>query len=172
MTVHFRPADSQTELDFLYRIQPGAPVGAAQCGWGAAANLLAHRPCDIVEFEQGGQSRAAYGKGLLKQLGQALSHEYGKGFEERNMRAFFQQFPNWNAARSELSWTHYRLLLRVDAPEARNWYMQEAAGQNWSTRRLDSCPTVSAALNARLHAKRPDWCRSAGREASKGPCSN
>ena len=94
----------------------------------------------IVEFEQGGQARAAYGKRLLPQLGQALSQEFGKGFDERNlrnMRAFFQQFPNWNALRSELSWTHYRLLLRVDAPEARNWYMQEAATQNWSTRVLE-----------------------------------
>ena len=129
----------------------------------------------IVEFEQGGQSRAAYGKRLLPQLGQALAQEFGKGFDASNlryMRLFYQAFPKCDALRHELSWTHYRLLLRVDAPEARNWYMQEAAGQNWSTRRLDSCPTVSAALNARLHAKRPDWCRSAGREASKGPCSN
>ena len=53
------------------------------------------------------------------------------------MRAFFQHFPNWNALRSELSWTHYRLLLRVDTPAARLWYMQEAATQNWSTRVLE-----------------------------------
>jgi predicted nuclease of restriction endonuclease-like (RecB) superfamily len=94
----------------------------------------------ILEFEQGGQSRAAYGKQLLPLLAQALSHEFGKGFDERNlrnMRAFFQQFPNWNALRSELSWTHYRLLLRVDAADARQWYMQEAAAQNWSTRLLE-----------------------------------
>ena len=118
----------------------------------------------IVEFEQGGQSRAAYGKGLLKQLGQALSQEFGKGFEERNlrnMRAFFQQFPNWNALRSELSWTHYRLLLRVDAPEARNWYMEEAAGQNWSTRLLErNLGTLYYASKVRVKG------------ASKGPCSN
>lgn len=46
-------------------------------------------------------------------------------------------FPNWNALRSELSWTHYRLLLRVDNAEARQWYVQEAATQNWSTRALE-----------------------------------
>jgi predicted nuclease of restriction endonuclease-like (RecB) superfamily len=94
----------------------------------------------IVEFEQDGQSRAAYGKQLLPQLAQALSREFGRGFDERNlrnMRAFFQQFPIRNALRSELSWTHYRLLLRVDAPEARQWYMQEAAVQSWSTRVLE-----------------------------------
>ena len=94
----------------------------------------------IVEFEQGGQNRATYGKQLLSRLAESLTHEFAKGFDERNlrnMRAFFQHFPNWNAVRSELSWTHYRLLLRVDSPKARDWYMQEAASQNWSTRLLD-----------------------------------
>jgi predicted nuclease of restriction endonuclease-like (RecB) superfamily len=94
----------------------------------------------IVEFEQGGAQRAAYGRGLLAQLGQALTTEFGRGFEERNlrnMRAFYVTFPNRNALRSELSWTHYRLLLRVDSAEARQWYVQEAASQNWSTRALE-----------------------------------
>jgi predicted nuclease of restriction endonuclease-like (RecB) superfamily len=70
----------------------------------------------------------------------ALTAEFGKGFDERNlrnMRSFFQYFPNWNALRSNLSWTHYRLLLRVDNPEARLWYMRESAAQNWSTRVLE-----------------------------------
>lgn len=94
----------------------------------------------IVEFEQGGAQRASYGQRLLAQLGQALSAEFGRGFEERNlrnMRAFYALFPNWNALRSELSWTHYRLLLRVDSAAAREWYVQEAASQNWSTRALE-----------------------------------
>jgi len=94
----------------------------------------------IVEFEQGGRSRAAYGKRLLPQLGQALSQEFGKGFDERNlrhMRAFFQCFPIWNAVRSELAWTHYRVLTRVENEAARLWYMQEAAEQNWSSRALE-----------------------------------
>jgi hypothetical protein len=94
----------------------------------------------IVGFEQGGEVRAGYGKRLLTTLAAALTAEFGKGFDERNlrnMRAFFQNFPNWNALRSELSWTHYRLLLRVDNSEARQWYMQEAAAQNWSTRVLE-----------------------------------
>jgi predicted nuclease of restriction endonuclease-like (RecB) superfamily len=53
------------------------------------------------------------------------------------MRGFFLAFPNCDALRRELSWTHYRLLLRVDAPEGRHWYMHEAAAQNWSTRLLE-----------------------------------
>jgi predicted nuclease of restriction endonuclease-like (RecB) superfamily len=94
----------------------------------------------IVEFEQGGQTRAEYGTRLLPQLAENLTREFGKGFDERNlrnMRAFFLAFPNWNALRSNLSWTHYRLLLRVDDARARDWYMREAASQNWSTRALE-----------------------------------
>jgi predicted nuclease of restriction endonuclease-like (RecB) superfamily len=94
----------------------------------------------IVEFEQGGAERAQYGAKLLPRLAELLTAEFGKGFDERNlryMRAFFQAFPIWNAVRSELSWTHYRMLLRVENPRAREWYMQEAATQQWSSRALD-----------------------------------
>lgn len=94
----------------------------------------------IVEFEQGGAARAAYGKRLLPLLAERLTADFGQGFDERNlrhMRAFFQAFPNWDAVRSELSWTHYRLLTRVDNAEARQWYMHEAAEQNWSSRALE-----------------------------------
>ncbi|WP_137936503.1 PDDEXK nuclease domain-containing protein [Chitinivorax sp. B] len=94
----------------------------------------------IVEFEQGGEKRAAYGQRLLPQLGLALSQEFGKGFDAtnlRHMRGFYLAFPICDALRRELSWTHYRLLLRVDTSDARQWYMQEAAAQNWSTRVLE-----------------------------------
>lgn len=94
----------------------------------------------IVEFEQGGTRRAEYGKRLLPKLAEALTAEFGRGFDERNlrnMRAFFQVFPNWHAVRTELSWTHYRTLLRVENPQARQWYMDEAAQQNWSSRALE-----------------------------------
>jgi predicted nuclease of restriction endonuclease-like (RecB) superfamily len=94
----------------------------------------------IVEFEQGGQARATYGKRLLTELAVALTGEFGKGFDASNlryMRLFYQAFPNCDALRHELSWTHYRLLLRVDTPDARLWYMKEAASQNWSTRVLE-----------------------------------
>jgi predicted nuclease of restriction endonuclease-like (RecB) superfamily len=94
----------------------------------------------IVEFEQGGESRASYGQRLLPRLAQVLTREFGKGFDDRNlrnMRGFYLTFPIWNAVRTELSWTHYRQLLRVSQPEAREWYMNEAATQNWSSRALD-----------------------------------
>ena len=94
----------------------------------------------IVEFEQGGAARAAYGQALLATLADSLTHEFGKGFDVSNlryMRLFYLNFPNCDALRHELSWTHYRLLFRVDAPEARQWYLEEAASQNWSTRALE-----------------------------------
>jgi len=94
----------------------------------------------IVEFEQEGARRAAYGKRLLPTLAKVLTTDFGKGFDERNlryMRDFYQTFPIWNAVRSELSWTHYRRLLRVDNEHARHWYMNESALQNWSSRALE-----------------------------------
>ncbi len=94
----------------------------------------------IVEFEQGGQARAAYGMELLPQLARQLTAEFGKGFDAsnlRNMRLFYQAFPIWDAVRHELSWTHYRLLTRVRDEAARQWYMAETAAQNWSTRALE-----------------------------------
>jgi predicted nuclease of restriction endonuclease-like (RecB) superfamily len=94
----------------------------------------------IVEHEQQGKTRAAYGKQQLQALSEQLTAEFGKGFDARNlrnMRAFFLAYPNWNAVRTELSWTHYRLLLRVDNLNARSWYQQEAIEQHWSARALE-----------------------------------
>ena len=94
----------------------------------------------IVEFEQGGEARALYGQRLLPTLARTLTAQFGKGFDERNlrnMRSFYLAFPIRNALRSELSWTHYRLLLRLDSAPAREWYANEAATQNWSTRALE-----------------------------------
>jgi predicted nuclease of restriction endonuclease-like (RecB) superfamily len=94
----------------------------------------------IVEFEQGGADRAAYGARLLSQVAERLTTEYGRGFDASNlryMRLFYQAFPKCDALRHELSWTHYRTLLRVEDPKARQWYMVEAATQNWSTRGLE-----------------------------------
>lgn len=94
----------------------------------------------IVEFEQEGARRAAYGKQLLSTLAHTLTAEFGKGFDASNlryMRQFYQAFPIRDALRHELSWTHYRRLLRVDNDNARHWYMNESALQNWSSRALE-----------------------------------
>ena len=93
----------------------------------------------IVEFEQAGADRAKYGAKLLPRLAERLTAEFGRGFDASNlryMRLFYGAFPNCDALRHELSWTHYRTLLRLDDPQARTWYMREAAEQNWSSRAL------------------------------------
>ena len=94
----------------------------------------------IVEHEQQGQARAAYGQRQLAELSARLTAQFGKGFTANNlryMRQFFQTFPIRHAVRGELSWTHYRTLLRIENPAARDWYMHEAISQNWSVRALE-----------------------------------
>ena len=94
----------------------------------------------IVEHEQQGEARAAYGKQQLQQLSQQLTGQFGKGFDVRNlrnMRGFYQTFPIRNALRTELGWTHYRTLLRIENPQAREWYAAEAVSQHWSARALE-----------------------------------
>ncbi|MFH1825353.1 MAG: PDDEXK nuclease domain-containing protein [Candidatus Firestonebacteria bacterium] len=94
----------------------------------------------IVEEEQKGEKRAEYGAYLIDDLSKRLTAEFGKGFDERNlyfMKQFYVMFPKVNALRSELSWTHYRLLLRVDNDRNRAFYLNECADANWSTRQLE-----------------------------------
>ena len=94
----------------------------------------------IVEDEQQGNTRAEYGKAILADLSKRLTDEFGKGFDERELRRirqFYLVFPKWDALRPELTWTHYRLLIRVQNEQARLWYMNEAAEQTWSSRQLD-----------------------------------
>ena len=95
---------------------------------------------EIVVDEQNGEKRAEYGKAVLVRVSQELTQRYGEGFDARNlrfMRQFFQTYPNWNAVRSELSWTHYRLLMRHDDPQKRSFYEIESVNSNWSTRELE-----------------------------------
>ncbi len=109
----------------------------------------------IVEYEQQGARRAGYGKQLLATLASVLTAEFGKGFDSSNlryMRLFYQAFPMCDALGHELSWTHYRALLRVENDHARHWYMNESATQNWSTRALER--QISTLYYERLLASR------------------
>lgn len=93
----------------------------------------------IVEDEQHGNTKAQYGKATLKILAQQLTLEFGKGFDEsnlRNMRTFFNAFPIRDTLRHELSWSHYRLLARLETQEKQNYYINEAITSNWNSRQL------------------------------------
>jgi predicted nuclease of restriction endonuclease-like (RecB) superfamily len=94
----------------------------------------------IVEFEQGGAARAEYGAKLLPRLGMKLTEEFGRGFDAWNlhkMKQFYLTFPILDALRPKLSWTHYRILMRVEDEQAREWYANETIAQNWSSRALE-----------------------------------
>lgn len=94
----------------------------------------------IVEFEQNGNSRAEYGKGVIQSLSKRLMAEYGEGFTVPNikfMRQFYLTYPKGYAVRSQLSWTHWRTLLRVQDETAREYYINECVSENWSTRQLE-----------------------------------
>ena len=84
--------------------------------------------------------RAEYGKHLVRYLAERLTAEYGKGFDYTNltnMRKFYQAFPILDAVRQELSWTHYRRLMRIPNQEQREFYMSAAAEEHWTVRQLD-----------------------------------
>ena len=93
----------------------------------------------IVEA-QGGEERATYGDGLLKRISKELTKEYGRGYSTGNlryMRQFYIAFPICHTVCDKLSWSHYRLLLKVTNPRARNYYADEAAKASWSVRQLE-----------------------------------
>jgi len=93
----------------------------------------------IVVGEQGGRGHAAYGEQVLARLGRTLSAEHGRAFGERNlrfMRQFYATYPNRNALRTALGWTHYRTLMRLP-DEQRAFYERVAVQGRWSSRELD-----------------------------------
>lgn len=97
----------------------------------------------IVVEEQRGEKRAKYGAKIIQQLSEELTTVYGKGFTPRALRQYrqlyltFMDIEKWNACVPFLTWTHLRSLLRVKNPKAREWYLQEAVSQIWSSRTLD-----------------------------------
>ncbi len=93
----------------------------------------------IVEEEQKGEAKAAYGKAVLKNLSRQLTLEFGKGFDEsnlRNIRQFYLAFPICDALRHELSWTHYRMISRIENESIRVQYASNAVDGGWDTRTL------------------------------------
>ena len=111
----------------------------------------------IVREEQAGQARAEYGEQVLARLGATLSREFGRGFVERNlyyMRQFYLAYPILNAVRSELTWTHYRTLMRLP-DDQREFYARMAVVGRWSSRELER--QLASMLYERAgHSRRPE----------------
>jgi len=109
--------------------------------------------------------RAEYGKGLLEYLSKGLTEEFGQGFTVRNLRAmrqFYQVFPIRHTLRAELSWSHYRALIRIEEESRREFYLQECAELGWSTRQLER--QINSFYYERLLATQKDGCDSVRNE--------
>jgi len=92
----------------------------------------------IMEIQQGNE-RASYGETVLEKLSQKLTNEFGKGFSKRNlerMRKFYIYFPIATTVSSQLSWSHYLELLKIDEESKRNFYIKETINSRWSVREL------------------------------------
>lgn len=97
----------------------------------------------IVEEEQRGLHKAEYGTRLIEELSTALTADFGKGFSYANLyncRQFYLTFPDqailYTACR-DLSWSHLRLIMRLDSSQAIDYYCREARAQNWTVRQLE-----------------------------------
>lgn len=116
----------------------------------------------IVEDEQNGYERAAYGKKVLKQLSEQLCAEYGNGWTVdtlKRCRFFYKAYspyqigatplPQLNEVpKFQLSWSHYLILMRIERVEERRFYEIEATQQDWSVRELSR--QVGSCLYERL----------------------
>lgn len=94
----------------------------------------------IFEEEQQGKDRAGYGEYLIKYLAEQLQPEYGSGFSRRQLeqfRVFYRLFPIAHTLCAQLAWSHYRLLIRVDNQDKRDFYITEAIKNNWVVRQLE-----------------------------------
>lgn len=94
----------------------------------------------IFNEEQHGKERADYGAYIIKHLSEALQPEFGESFSSRNLnwyRQFYRTFPIVNTLRSQLSWSHYRTIIRIEDEHKREYYIAETVKNNWSVRQME-----------------------------------
>lgn len=118
----------------------------------------------IVEEEQHGNSRAQYGKEVIALLADNLKNDYGPGYGKRNLayyRQFYLSFRDLSILHTRvqnLTWSHIRRVLSVSNPEARVWYLNSAAEENWSVR------TLSRNISSQYYERRLAWQRDNNKE--------
>jgi predicted nuclease of restriction endonuclease-like (RecB) superfamily len=94
----------------------------------------------IIEEEQDGLVRAKYGKKLIPLLATQLTIEYGEGFSANNlwrMKDLYIVFPILDALRQELTWTHYRTLVKINDADKRAFYIAESIKNAWNVRQME-----------------------------------
>lgn len=93
----------------------------------------------IVEYEQGGKTRAEYGKQLLINLAKDLTLRNGRGFSRSNllyMRKFYLAFPKSETVSHQLSWSHYFEILKCNDPMEIQFYLKQCVKEGWKVREL------------------------------------
>ncbi len=101
-------------------------------------NLYCNIGKAIMEIQQGDE-RASYGETVLEKLSEKLTAEFGKGFSKRNlerMRKFYIYFPIATTVSSQLSWSHYLEIIKIEEESKRNFYIKESVSSGWSVREL------------------------------------
>lgn len=109
----------------------------------------------IVETEQDGKIKAAYGKKLLTTLSHELTLRLGKGYSRpnlNNMRKFYLKYPNCQTVSDKLSWSHICELIKLDDDLERSFYERQTVNENWSVRELQR--QIDSALFLRLAVNR------------------
>ena len=127
----------QSILQIQHKVQKTVNSGMVQIYWEIGRQL--DEACDGKQDE--------YGKGLLQQVSDRLTAEFGKGYSYsnlKNMRQFYRSYANRYTLCSDLSWSHYRTLMRVANSQARDFYTKECAAAGWSVRELERQITTFA----------------------------
>lgn len=109
----------------------------------------------IVEYEQGGQAKVAYGTSTLTILSQQLTARFGRGFSRPNlvnMRKFYLLYPNCQTVSDNLTWSHISELIKAEDNLERSFYEKECISQKWDVRTLRR--QMSSALYLRLAASK------------------
>ena len=152
----------ETTIDVLYHQASSVIERARDTAYRQINEALVKRNWQlgklIADEELNGQDRAAYGAKIIVKLSKRLKDTFGKGFSRRdlyNYLSFYKLYGNLFTSNDGivysvstqsnmlLSWTHYRTLIQELNTEARRWYEQEAAEQNWSVRTLQCYLTDS-----------------------------
>ena len=140
--------DNYVKTDDILKDMCGIIESSQKAAYQAVNTLLVQRNWligyRIAEEELGGDERSEYGLEVIKKISKELTQRYGKGYDRSNLYhclKFYKTFPEIvdTACRQSgvlFSWSHYRTLLQVKDPEARDWYEKEAAEQTWSVRAL------------------------------------
>lgn len=138
--------DNYVKTDDILKDMCGIIESSQKAAYQAVNTLLVQRNWligyRIAEEELGGDERSEYGLEVIKKISKELTQRYGKGYDRSNLYhclKFYKTFPEIvdTACRQSgvlLAWSHYRTLLQVKDPEARDWYEKEAAEQNQSIR--------------------------------------